>query len=114
MMSPAEIFYLVTHVGLAHFLLLSAVLFAIGLFGMLVKRGLIAVLMGVELMLNAVNINLVAFNHYTRVPDYTGQLMAIFSIAVAAAEVAVGLALAFRIYSDRDTVNVAELTRLKG
>ena len=109
-----QVFFLLTHIGLPHFLLLSAVLFAIGLFGMLVKRGLIAVLMGIELMLNAVNINLVAFNHFNRMPDYSGQLMAIFSIAVAAAEVAVGLALAFRIYSDRKTVNVDELTGLKG
>jgi len=114
MMGHFDPLALVLHIGLPHFLLLSAVLFAIGLYGMLAKRGLIAVLMGIELMLNAVNINLVAFNHYTPVADYTGQLMAIFSISVAAAEVAVGLALAFRIYSDRSTVNVDELTNLKG
>ena len=97
-----------------HFLLLSAILFAIGLFGLLTKKGLIPLLMCVELMLNAVNINLVAFNHYMPVPDYSGQLMAIFSVAVAASEIAVGVALVFRIYRDRGTVNVDELKEMKG
>ncbi len=103
-----------THIGLAHFLLLSAVLFAIGLFGLLTKRGIIPVLMCIELMLNAVNINLVAFNHYMPVDDYSGELMAIFAVAVAACEVAIGVALAFRIYRDRGTVNVDDLNSLKG
>ena len=75
---------------------------------------MIPLLMCVELMLNAVNINLVAFNHYMPVSDYSGQLMAIFAVAVAASEVAVGVALAFRIYRDRDTVNVDELKEMKG
>lgn len=102
------------HVGLPHCLLLSAVLFAIGLFGLLTRRGLVPVLMCVELMLNAVNINFIAFNHFLPMSDLSGQLMAIFSVAVAAAEVAVGVALAFRIYHDRNTVNVDELDQLKG
>ncbi len=114
MMSFMEMMNLALHVGLPHFLLLSAVLFAIGLFGLFTKRGIIAVLMSVELMLNAVNINFIAFNHYMPVPDLSGQLMALFSIAVAAAEVAVGLALAFRIYHDRQTVNVDDLDHMKG
>lgn len=108
------IFQLVIHVGLPHFLLLSAVIFAIGLFGLFTKKGIIAVLMCVELMLNAVNINLVAFNHFLPVSDLSGQLMAVFAIAVAAAEVAIGLALTFRIYHDRKTINVDELNRMKG
>ena len=83
MMNCMEFIQLATHVGLHHFLLFSAILFAIGLFGLLTKKGLIPLLMCVELMLNAVNINLVAFNHYMPVPDYTGQLMAIFAVAVA-------------------------------
>lgn len=107
-------FNLIIHVGLPHFLLLSAVLFSIGLFGLFTKRGIISVLMCVELMLNAVNINLVAFNHYLPVSDLSGQLMAIFAVAVAAAEVAIGLALAFRIYHDRQTVNVDELNKMRG
>ena len=114
MMSFMEMMNLALHVGLPHFLLLSAVLFAIGLFGLFTKRGIIAVLMSVELMLNAVNINFIAFNHFMPVNDLTGQLFAVFSIRVGAAEVAVGLALAFRIYHDRDTVNVDELNKKKG
>lgn len=114
MMNIMDLVQLVTHVGLHHFLLLSVILFAIGLFGLLTKKGLIPLLMCVELMLNAVNINLVAFNHYMPVYDYSGQLMAIFSVAVAASEIAVGVALAFRIYRDRGTVNVSELKEMKG
>lgn len=102
------------HVGLPHCLLLSGALFAIGLFGLLTRRGLVPVLMCVELMLNAVNINFIAFNHFLPMRDLSGQLMALFSVAVAAAEVAVGVALAFRIYHDRHTVNVDELDHLKG
>ena len=114
MMNIMDLVCFATHVGLHHFLLLSAILFAIGLFGLLTKKGLIPLLMCVELMLNAVNINLVAFNHYMPVYDYSGQLMAIFSVAVAASEIAVGVALAFRIYRDRGTVNVDDLDEMKG
>lgn len=102
------------HIGLPHCLLLSGTLFAIGLFGLLTRRGIVPVLMCVELMLNAVNINFFAFNHFLPMRDLSGQLMAVFSVAVAAAEVAVGVALAFRVYHDRHTVNVDELDRLKG
>ena len=102
------------HVGLPHCMLLSGTLFAIGLFGLLTRRGIVPVLMCVELMLNAVNINFIAFNHFLSMRDLSGQLMAVFSVAVAAAEVAVGMALAFRVYHDRHTVNVDELDRLKG
>ena len=102
------------HIGLPHCLLLSGTLFAIGLFGLLTRRGIVPVLMCVELMLNAVNINFIAFNHFLPMRDLSGQLMAVFSVAVAAAEVAVGMALAFRVYHDRHTVNVDELDRLKG
>ncbi len=101
-------------IGLTHYLLLAAMLFAIGMFGVLSKRNIIAVMMGVELMLNAVNINLVAFNRFMPVQDLTGQLMALFAIVVGVAEVAIGIALAFRIYHDRHTINVDELNRMKG
>lgn len=101
-------------VGLTHCLLLAAVLFAIGLYGLLSKKSIIAVLMSIELMLNAVNSNFIAFNRFTNVSDLTGQLMAIFSIAVGVAEVAVGLALAYRMFREHGTVNVDELNNMKG
>ena len=101
-------------IGLTHYLLLAAMLFAIGMFGVLSKRNIIAVLMGIELMLNAVNINLVAFNRFMPVHDLTGQLMSLFAIVVGVAEVAIGIALAFRIYRDRNTINVDGLNRMKG
>ncbi len=101
-------------IGLMHYLALAAILFAIGLYGLFTKRNFVAILMCIELMLNAVNINFIAFNHFMPVNDLTGHLFAVFSIMVGAAEVAVGLALAFRIYHDRDTVNVDELNKMKG
>ena len=101
-------------IGLNHCLLLAAMLFAIGLYGVLSLRNIIAVLMGVELMLNAVNINFVAFNRFTPVSDLTGQLMTVFAITVGVAEVAIGVALAYRIYNDRNTINVDELDNMKG
>ena len=101
-------------VGLTHYLLLAAVLFAIGLYGVLSRRNIIAILMGVELMLNAVNINFIDFNRFLPVSDLTGQLMSVFAITVGVAEVAIGIALAFRIYNDRETVNVDELNNMKG
>ena len=101
-------------IGLMHYLALAAILFAIGLYGLFTKRNFVAILMCIELMLNAVNINFIAFNHFMPVNDLTGQLFAVFSIMVGAAEVAVWLALAFRIYHDRDTVNVDELNKMKG
>lgn len=112
-MSFMELFQWASHVGLTHFLLFSALLFSAGLFGLLTKKGIIPLLMCVELMLNAVNINLVAFSRYLPARDYAGQLMAVFSIVVAAAELAVGVALAFRVYRDRRTVQVDELDRLR-
>lgn len=101
-------------IGLIHYLALAAILFAIGLYGLFTKRNLIAILMCIELMLNAVNINLIAFNRFMPQGDLTGQVMAIFSIMVGAAEVSIGLALAFRIFRDRGTLNVDEINRLKG
>ncbi|WP_297963990.1 NADH-quinone oxidoreductase subunit NuoK [uncultured Anaerovibrio sp.] len=101
-------------IGLGHCLLLAAMLFSIGLYGALAKRNIIAILMGIELMLNAVNINFVAFNRFTPVSDLTGQLMTVFAITVGVAEVAIGVALAYRIYNDRFTINVDELDNMKG
>ena len=100
-------------IGLTHYLLVSAALFGLGLFGLLTKRNLIALLMSIELMLNLVNINLVAFSRYTAVDATSGQVFSLFIIAVAAAEVAVGLALAYAIHRGRNTVSVDEIDWLK-
>lgn len=95
------------------FLILAAALFSIGLYGVLARRHAIGILMGIELMLNAVNINLVAFWRYIDPVKITGQIFTIFVFTVAAAEVAVGLALVIAIYRNRDTVVVEEIDLLK-
>ncbi|HZK18001.1 MAG TPA: NADH-quinone oxidoreductase subunit NuoK [Clostridia bacterium] len=100
-------------VGPTHYLILSAFLFSIGLFGVLVKRNAIAILICIELMLNAVNINLVAFNKFLTPLAFTGQMFAIFIIAVAAAEVAVGLAIIIAVYRHRLSANVDDYNLLK-
>ncbi|MCX7779772.1 MAG: NADH-quinone oxidoreductase subunit NuoK [Negativicutes bacterium] len=99
--------------GLEHYLAVGAMLFCIGLYGVLTKRNAVAVLMGIELMLNSVNINLVAFNRFVAPADFVGQLFAVFVIVVAAAEVAVGLALVISIYRLRDSIHVDDLNLLK-
>ena len=99
-------------IGLPELLFVAAVLFCIGLYGLLTRRGIIPILMCVELMLNAVNINLIAFDRFYA-HNMEGQLMALFSIAVAASQIAVGLALAFRLYQIRFTTNVDELDTLR-
>lgn len=101
-------------VPLNAYLILAAGLFCIGAFGALARKNAVAVLMGIELMLNAVNVNLIAFWRYTDVGRMTGQLFAIFVITVAAAEAAVGLALFIAIYRQRNTVNVEEIDTMKG
>jgi NADH:ubiquinone oxidoreductase subunit K len=90
-------------------LIVAAALFCIGLYGALSRKNAIGVLMGIELMLNAVNINLVAFWRYITPQALTGQVFAIFVITVAAAEAAVGLAIIIAAYRRRDTVVVEEL-----
>jgi NADH:ubiquinone oxidoreductase subunit K len=98
-------------------LLLGAALFVIGLYGAIAKRNAIAVLMGIEIMLNAVNITLVGFAFFNTVKPYagylTGQIFAIFIITVAAAEAAVTLAMVIAIYRKRNTVDVGEIDMLK-
>lgn len=100
-------------IPLSWYLLLAAGLFSIGLFGVLVRRNAIAILLGVELMLNAVNVNLAAFWRYGDVTYMAGQVFAIIVFAVAAAEVAVGLALVISVYRSRKTVVADELDMLK-
>ncbi len=100
-------------IPLSWYLIFAAALFSIGLFGVLARKNAIAILMGVELMLNAVNVNLVAFWRY-RTPDgIAGQVFAVIVFAVAAAEVAVGLALIISIYRRRNTVVADDIDMLK-
>ncbi len=101
-------------IGLQHYLVLSAVLFAIGLFGALSKRNVIAVLMAIEIMFNAVNIAMIAFSRFIVPKLLTGQVFAIFIITVAAAEVALGLAIVIALYRTRETVDAGEANLLKG
>ena len=101
-------------VGLNHYLILSAVLFCIGTYGVLARRNAVAILMSIELMLNGVNINLVAFWRYLEPGGATGQAFALFVYAVAAAEVAVGLALIIAVWRTRDTIIVEDMDLLQG
>lgn len=104
------------HLGIEHYLILSAVMFSIGLYGALAKRNAVAILMCIEIMLNAVNIAIVAFSRYV-VPDVvllTGHVFAIFVMTVAAAEAAVGLAIIISIYRSRQSVDVEQADLMKG
>lgn len=100
-------------IPLSWYLIFAAALFCIGLFGVLARRNAVAILMGVELMLNAVNINLVSFWRYRTPEMIAGQAFAVIVFAVAAAEVAVGLALFISIYRRRKTVAAEEIDLLK-
>ena len=100
--------------SLTHHLLLGAALFLIGLFGALTRRNFIGILMSIELMFNAANINLAAFNHFLHPGGFVGMTTAIFIITVAAAEVVVGLALILAIYRNVETVYVENFHLLKG
>ena len=97
---------------LNQFLLLGAALFCIGVYGVLARKNAVLVLMSIELILNAVNINLVAFGALNS--DVTGSVFAMFVIAVAAAEVGVGLAIVLLIYRNRRSVDLNELSEMKG
>lgn len=100
-------------IGLTHYLLLGAFLFAIGLFNALSKRNVVAVLMGVELMLNAVNMNLLAFNRFVGINGVDGYVFALIVYVVAATEVAVGLALVIKHYRESGNSDVAKIDWLK-
>ena len=97
---------------LNQFLLLSAVLFSIGVYGVIARRNGVAILMSIELILNAVNINLIAFAAARN--DLSGQVFALFVIAIAAAEVGVGLAIVLAIYRNRRSVDLDELDLMRG
>ena len=102
-------------IGLQHFLVLSSILFAIGMFGALSRSNAVGVLLSIELMLNAVNIMMVAFARYINTPqELAGQMFAIFIMTVAAAEAAVGLAIVISVYRLRHTIQVEDIDLLKG
>jgi NADH:ubiquinone oxidoreductase subunit K len=100
-------------IPLEHFLVLSAILFSIGIYGVLTRRNAVLILMSVELMLNAASINMVAFAAYASPAAFTGIIFAIFIITIAAAEVGLALAIILRIFRNRGTANVDEVNDLK-
>lgn len=105
---------IVTAIPLEAILTVAAGLFCIGLFGALSRRNTVGILMGVELMLNAVNINLIAFWRYLEPANTSGLIFAIIAITVAAAEAAVGLAMVIAVYRTRLTINADEIDTLRG
>jgi NADH:ubiquinone oxidoreductase subunit K len=98
---------------LSQFLVVAAALFAMGVYGLLVRRNIVLILLSVELMLNAVNINLIAFEAYWVTPEAIGQIFAIFVITVAAAEVGIGLAIVLMIFRNRKSANVDDLSLMR-
>jgi NADH-quinone oxidoreductase subunit K len=107
-----EFFTWLQHVQLAHFLIVSALLFSLGIYGIVTRKNAILVLMGIELVLNAANINLVAFSRYGGM-NLDGQVAAVFVIILAAAEAAIALAIILNIYHRFQTVNIDEVSALK-
>jgi NADH-quinone oxidoreductase subunit K len=99
------------HVGLEHYLVVSTLLFCLGVLGVILRRNLLVMYMGLELMLNAANLALVAFSRFNN--NLNGQIMVFFIITVAAAEVAVGLALIVALYRKRQSAHVEDLTSMK-
>jgi NADH:ubiquinone oxidoreductase subunit K len=105
--------FLASHTpGLLHWLTLSAVLFALGIYGLLTRRNAVGVLMSVEVMLNSAALNFVAFNHYAAPSAVDGQVFAIFIIAVAAAEVVIGMAIFVALFKHRKNVDVAQMASM--
>jgi len=99
-------------ITLNHYMIVSFLLFAIGFMGVLVRRNFLTILMSVELMLNAVNLNLIAFSR--RLSDLTGQVFSIFVITIAAGEAAIGLALTISFFRQRRTLDVEEANTMRG
>lgn len=98
-------------ITMTHYLVLSTALFMIGVIGVLTRRNIIVVFMSIELMLNAVNINLIAFSHH--IQNVVGQVFAVFVICVAAAEAAVGLGIILAFYRNKETVNIDEMSLMR-
>jgi NADH-quinone oxidoreductase subunit K len=99
-------------ITLTHYLVLAAILFVIGVTGVLMRRNVIIILLSIELMLNAVNINLVAFSHYLK--DPSGQVFVFFVMTIAAAEATLGLAIIVALFRNLETINVDEINQMKG
>ena len=99
--------------GLTHYLILSAILFCLGMFGLLTRRNAVGVLMSIELMFNSVNINFVAFSRFITPESLTGQVFAIFVITIAAAEAAVGLAIVMLLYRNFHDIEVDKINFMK-
>lgn len=102
-----------TLIPLSHLLIFASILFAIGIYGVLTRRNAIGILIAIELLLNAVNVNLVVFSKTTSLSPETGQIFTFFVIALAAAGAAVGLAIVLAIYRSRQTVKMEEINLLK-
>lgn len=102
----------VIHVGLNHYLVLSGILFSLGMLGVLLRRNALVILMSIELMLNAVNLDFVAFSKYNNNVD--GQIMVFFVMTIAAAEAAIGLAIAVAVFKRFKEVNISRFENLKG
>lgn len=100
-------------IGLRHFLLVSLILFSLGLYCVLTRRNAIGILLGVELILNSANINYIAFSHYSS-GQYDGQVFSVFVIMLAAAEAVIGLAIVLGIYQNFSTIDVEATDRLQG
>ena len=100
-------------IQLEYYLLLAAALFCIGIYGLITSRNAVRVLMSIELLLNAVNINLMGFSNFLDPDDIKGQVFAVFVITVAAAEAAVGLAIVLSIYRNRETIDMEQFNLLK-
>jgi len=98
---------------LQYFLLLAAALFCIGIYGLVTSRNAVRVLMSIELLLNAVNLNLMGFSNYLDPSEIKGQVFVVFVITIAAAEAAVGLAIILAIYRNRDTIDMEKFNLLK-
>jgi NAD(P)H-quinone oxidoreductase subunit 4L len=98
---------------LQYFLILAAALFCVGIYGLITSRNAVRVLMSIELMLNAVNLNLMSFSNYIDPVGIKGQVFTVFVIAIAAAEAAVGLAIVLSIYRNRDTIDMEQFNLLK-
>ena len=99
---------------LSCYLILSAALFSIGLFGAVTRRNAIIVFIGIEIMMNAANLNLIAFWRYSNGSQLTGLIFTLFGITIAAAEIAVGLAIVIAIYCAYQSINVNEISEMKG
>jgi len=100
-------------ISLTHYLLLSSILFCLGIYGALTRRNAVGILMSIEIILNSANLNFIAFSRYVTPTLLTGQIFALFVITVAAAEVCVGLAIVLSIYRNRRTIHIDEINLLK-